>query len=153
MEVLTSGGNGASWTWPTVDLLNETQVYCFAEQHGTLGNFLTRATDGWCVAVIRMPSSFGVARSSLGWWVPSMDPSVPYPLALLCGQTCKRSESTSALERAWAAEFGRPWFKSPFSHFLAGSSCSWYLSCLSLGFSVCKMRIALHPKLLRGEDT
>lgn len=133
MEVLPSGGSGASWTCPAVDVLNETQVYRFAGQHGTLGNFLTSATDGWHVAIIRMASSFGATWSSLGLWVPSMDTSVPYPLALLCGQTCKRAESTSALKRMGC----RAWetmVPIPLLPLNGGSSCTWYWSCLSLGF-------------------
>lgn len=39
---------------PTVDLLTETRVYCFAEQRGTLGSVLTSATEGWRVPIIRM---------------------------------------------------------------------------------------------------
>lgn len=47
-------------------------------------------------------------------------PSVPYQYALPSAMTCKRLESTSILERTWAADLGRPQFKSAFFRFMAG---------------------------------
>lgn len=107
-RLLTSGENGGSWTCPTVDLLNETRVYCFAVQHGTLGNFLP---------VPQMGSMWPSNQDAFILWSileqprvvePLMYPSVPYQFALLGGSDMQKiGNSTSILDRTWAAEFGR----------------------------------------------